>query len=114
METDKRVRRHNAGRWGHITIAVLTKSERCVKQDGSGFQPRQAQAVWCGLARIDREMPFGPTAHFRLLVRRGMLEFYLDDVLFHIRSLSKPATGKIGIVGTPGSITGLKAWQMSL
>ena len=29
-----------------------------------------------------------------------MLEFYLDDILFHIRSLSKPATGKIGIVGT--------------
>ena len=85
-----------------------------VKQDGSDFQPRQAQAVWCGLAQIDREMPFGPTAHFRLLVRRGMLEFYLDDVLFHIRSLSKPATGKIGIVGTPGSVTALKAWQMSL
>ena len=85
-----------------------------VRPDGSDFQPRPAQAVWSGTEQIDREMPFGPTARFRLLVRHGMLEFYLDDILFHIRSLSKPATGKIGIVGTPGSVTALKAWQMSL
>jgi len=85
-----------------------------VKQDGSDFQPRKAQAVWAGLSEVDREMDFGPTAHFRILIRHGMLEFYLDDILFHIRSLTKPATGKIGIVGAPGSVGKLKAWQMNL
>jgi len=85
-----------------------------VKPDGSDFQPRKAQAVWCGPAQIDREMKFGPTAHFRILVRHGMLEFYLDDTLFHIHSLTKPATGKIGIVGPAGSVSKLKAWQMNL
>jgi len=85
-----------------------------VKRDGSDFQPRKAQVVWAGSAEIDREMDFGPTARFRILVRHGMLEFYLDDILFHIRSLTKPATGKIGIVGAPGSVGKLKAWQMNL
>ena len=85
-----------------------------VKPDGSDFQPRAAEAVYGGLAEIDRQMSFGPTARFRILVRHGMLEFYLDDVLFHIRSLTQPATGKIGIVGAPGSISDLQAWQMDL
>ncbi|MCX6877093.1 MAG: hypothetical protein NTW21_25275 [Verrucomicrobia bacterium] len=85
-----------------------------VKPDGSDFQPRAAEAVWGGLAEIDRQISFGPTARFRILVRHGMLEFYLDDVLFHIRSLTQPATGKIGIVGAPGSISDLQAWQMDL
>jgi hypothetical protein len=73
-----------------------------------------SDVVYGGLAEIDRQMSFGPTARFRLLVRHGMLEFYLDDILFHIRTLGKPATGKIGIVGTPGSVTDMKVWQMSL
>ena len=43
-----------------------------------------------------------------------MLEFYLDDILFHIHSLSRPATGNVGIVGAPGTVSDLKAWQMNL
>jgi hypothetical protein len=106
-----------SGEESPTVVRVLPKAVSqigTVKRDGSDFQPRKAQAVWGGLARIDREMPFGPTAHFRILVRHGMLEFYLDDILFHIRSLTKRATGKVGIVGAPGSISDLEAWQMNL
>ena len=42
-----------------------------------------------------------------------MLEFYLDDILFHIRTLRQFADGKFGLVGAPGSVSEVKAWQMS-
>ena len=58
-------------------------------------------------------MKLGPAVKFRLLVRKSMLEFYLDDILFHLRALKYPPTGKVGIVGAPGSVFGLKAWEMS-
>jgi len=84
-----------------------------VKEDGSDFQLRKSKIVWCGPAEVDREMKFGPTVKFRLLVRKSMMEFYMDDILFHIRALKYAPTGKVGIVGTTGSISDLKAWDMS-
>lgn len=84
-----------------------------VRQDGTDFQLRKSKIVWCGPAEIDREMTFGPSVKFRLLVRKSMLEFYMDDILFHIRALKYPSTGKVGIVGATGSIYDLKAWDMS-
>ena len=84
-----------------------------VQADGSDFRLRESKVVWCGPAEVDREMKYGPTVKFRLLVRKSMIEFYMDDVLFHIRALKYPPTGKVGIVGQTGSIFGLKAWEMS-
>lgn len=84
-----------------------------VRKDGSDFQLRKSKIVWCGPAEVDREMTFGPAVRFRLLVRKSMLEFYMDDILFQIRALKHPPTGKVGIVGTTGSICDLKAWNMS-
>jgi hypothetical protein len=83
------------------------------KKDGSDFQLRKSKIVWCGPAEVDREMKFGPTVKFRLLVRKSMMEFYMDDILFHIRALKYAPTGKVGIVGTRGSLSDLKAWDMS-
>ena len=84
-----------------------------VSAAGTDFELRDPHAVWFGPAEIDREMTFGRTVAFRLLVRRGMLEFYLDDVLFHIRTLRQFADGKFGLVGASGSVREVKAWQMS-
>ena len=58
-----------------------------------------------GPAEVDRAMAIGKTATFRLLVRRGMLEFYLDDILFHIRTLRQFANGTFGLVGPPGAVS---------
>ena len=66
-----------------------------------------------GPSEVDREMKFGPTVKFRLLVRRLMMEFYIDGILFHIRALKHPPTGKVGIVGAMDSIFDLRAWNIS-
>ena len=72
--------------------------------DGSGFR---------GEKKIDREMTFGKPARFRLLVRRSLLEFYLDDVLIECFSLPAEATGRIGLLrgSNPNAIANLKAWR---
>jgi len=81
--------------------------------DTAGFPGRKSKIVWCGPAEVDREMKFGSAVKFRLLVRKSMMEFYMDDILFHIRALKYAPTGKVGIVGGRGSVSGLKAWDMS-
>ena len=68
--------------------------------------------------RIDREWPFGKTATFRLLARRGMLEFYLDDHLIECWRMGCPdaTSARLGLTGGPQSITvsDLRVWEMSL
>lgn len=75
-----------------------------IKADGSGFQSEK---------QVDREMPFGNPARFRLLLEHSLLEFYLDDILIECFSLPAKATGKIGIIrgDNMGSITELRAWK---
>lgn len=58
--------------------------------NGSDFQ---------GDLRADREMGFGSTARFRLALKGGLLEFYLDDILMECYSLPSRATGRVGLVG---------------
>jgi hypothetical protein len=70
--------------------------------DGSGFQ---------GDLRADREMPFGPTARFRLVLKGWLLEFYLDDVLMECYSLPSRATGRIGLIGGQNGPADLRAWR---
>ena len=75
-----------------------------VAADGSGFRPEKT---------VDREMSFGPTARFRLVVQGVLLEAYLDDVLIECYSLPADATGRIGLIpgGQRNAIASLKAWK---
>lgn len=83
-----------------------------VNADGSDFQLRDPHAVWFGPAEVDREVTFGDRVKFRLLARHGLIEFYLDDILFHIRSLVS-LDGAFGLVGPSGTVREVSAWQMS-
>jgi len=68
---------------------------------------------------IDRK-PAGLQAdqqtEFRLLLRGGMMELYLDGKLVQCYSLPKKPTGRIGFVVESGRVLyeGLRAWAMSL
>ena len=74
-----------------------------LNRDGSGFQLAH---------RIDREMYFGSTAAFRLLLKYRILEFYLDDIFIGCIRLEDDFTGRIGIINDSGNQTigNLKAW----
>ena len=63
-----------------------------MKADGSGFESEK---------RVDREMSFGESAAFRLLLENSLLEFYLDDILIECFSLPAKATGRIGLIHQP-------------
>lgn len=53
---------------------------------------------------------------FRLLLRRTMIEFYLDDLLIQCYSLPEKPTGRIGLILESGKaiFEDLKAWVMNL
>lgn len=75
-----------------------------MRADGSGFE---------GEKQVNREMSFGNSPAFRLLLRHSLLEFYLDDILIECFSLPASATGRIGFI--PGSarqpVKNLQAWR---
>jgi len=75
-----------------------------MKADGSGFRAEK---------KIDREMTFAKPGRFRLLVRRSLMEFYLDDILIECFSLPANSTGRIGLLtgSDAKAITRLKAWR---
>ncbi len=58
----------------------------------------------------------GKKYQFRLLLRRTMTEFYLDDLLVQCYSLPGEPTGKIGIALESGRAVfeNLRAWQMNI
>jgi len=58
----------------------------------------------------------GKTHSFRLLLRRTMLEFYLDDLLIQCHSLPEKPTGVIGLIFESGRaiFEDLNAWEMNL
>lgn len=68
-------------------------------EDGNTFQSE---------SRVDRQYPFGKTAHFRMIVFRDLLEFYLDDILIQCHSLPAAATGRFGLIG---GVTDVAAWK---
>jgi len=73
-----------------------------MQADGSGFNSEK---------QVDREMSFGKTADFRLLLKHSLLEFYLDDILMECFSLPAKATGRIGLIqGGQNAISDLQAW----
>jgi hypothetical protein len=73
--------------------------------DGSAFKPEK---------RVDREMDFGPTANWRLLVKHSLLEFYLNDILIECYSLPGWATGRLGLIpgGPEPCVRVLRGWQL--
>jgi hypothetical protein len=58
----------------------------------------------------------GQRSHFRLLVRRSLLEFYLRDRLVQCYSLPESCSGRVGLVFEAGraAFSNLRAWEMNL
>jgi hypothetical protein len=52
--------------------------------DGTDFQCKE---------RVDREITFGPTPRFRLLLNRNMLEFYLNDFFIQCYTMEQMPDG---------------------
>jgi hypothetical protein len=67
-------------------------------------------ADWKLENRVDRQVEYGPTARFRLLLKGAVFEFYLDDHLLQCWRLPRPATGRIGVIRPQAeAIKGLQA-----
>ncbi|NQT40854.1 MAG: hypothetical protein HQ581_25390, partial [Planctomycetes bacterium] len=59
---------------------------------------------------VDRGVTFGPEVRFRLLLKKGMMEFYADDYLLHVRRVA--TNGRIGLIGDKGKqFKNLQAWS---
>jgi hypothetical protein len=68
----------------------------------------QADGTWFHCEeRVDREIAFGASAHFRLLLHRTMLEFYLNDLFIQCYTMEKASNGSISCHNTGH----LKMWQ---
>jgi hypothetical protein len=73
-----------------------------IKADGSSLKIQQTST---------RDMEFGPTVSFRLLVRADMMEFYLNDYLMNLKRIK--CNGKIGLIDTEAesSFKNIRVWQ---
>ncbi len=72
---------------------------------------------WGPQQRVDREWSFPPNPRFRLLARRGMMEFYLDEQLIECQQLTGTGAverARIGVIGPRGAVQDVRAWEMSL
>jgi hypothetical protein len=74
-------------------------------QEGNGWEIQQS---------ANREWRFGERAHFRLLARRGMLEFYLDDQFIECYRMGCPDARTVCCASLGGNVSDICAWQMSL
>ena len=61
------------------------------------------------------DVEIGKEHRFRLLVRRGMFELYIDDMLMQTY-LYKPGSGKVGFLAHNANVVfrDVQAWNMSL
>jgi len=75
-----------------------------MQADGSGFSCEK---------QVNREVSFGNSPAFRLLLKHSLLEFYLDDILIECFSLPGNATGRIGFIqgSASESVKNLRAWR---
>ncbi|MEI6218486.1 MAG: hypothetical protein WCP86_06275 [bacterium] len=60
--------------------------------------------------KASREVAFGRSVLFRLLLEHSLLQFYLADILMEGYSLPACATGRIGLIG---EATVERAWHCS-
>ncbi|OGV37195.1 MAG: hypothetical protein A2020_08415 [Lentisphaerae bacterium GWF2_45_14] len=90
--------------------------------DENGCMTIEQFAPFGGFAKeiqsVNREYSFPPSVNFRLLLRRGMLEFYLDDEFMECCTLQCPDCKniRIGIMGDESKkgLSNIKAWAMFL
>ena len=62
--------------------------------------------------KIDRQMKFSSTPHFKLFLKQSLLELYIDNILIQCYTLPDKATGEIGIVSEFAYIKNLAAWEV--
>jgi len=72
-----------------------------MSSDGSAFEK---------IGHADRGLQFEEKAHFRLILKGSLTEFYLNDYLMQCYSTSEPGTGRIGFIGSESDFDELKAW----
>ena len=74
------------------------------------------KGAFAPIYRAETGIEHGKKHSFRLLIRRTMLEFYLDDMLIQCHSLPEKPTGKIGLIFESGKaiFEDLRAWEMNL
>lgn len=76
-------------------VAIVLSSDGTVQvgpigPDATGFMPDK---------KANRDVAFGRSVAFRLLLEHSLLQFYLHDVLMESYSLPASATGRIGLLG---------------
>jgi hypothetical protein len=73
---------------------------------------------WKQQQLANREWDFGMTAALRLLIRRGMLEAYLDDHFMECHRMDCPEAKQVRLGmpegGDAGRVQGLQVWKMTL
>ena len=75
------------------------------------FGPVQADGTLAKAeVSIDRGLPGAREVRFRLVLKRWLLELYVDDILLECFSLPARATGRIGFLGRTAP-TELSAWR---
>ena len=75
-----------------------------INRDGSRFEKK---------GDVDRELTFRNEAHFRLIRKGQLTEFYLNDYLMQCYSLPARGTGRIYVIGPADNLRQLKAWYCS-
>jgi len=86
---------------GAMAVRVLSGGAAeigTIRPDGSAFIRKDG---------VDRQLGLTGTVRFRLLLKRCLLEFYLDDHLINCWSLPQRSSGHVGLLGS-ASVTG--AW----
>ena len=75
-----------------------------IQADGSDFKAEKT---------VNREMPVGSPATFRLLLKGSLMELYLNDILIECYSLPSKASGRIGQItgGEATALSDLAAWR---
>jgi hypothetical protein len=73
-----------------------------IKADGSNLKIQQTTS---------RDMEFGPTVTFRLVIKLDMMELYINDYLMNLKRVK--CNGQVGFMGADdeGAFKNIKAWQ---
>ena len=110
-------------RWSGIGVYVEHNAEQ---QSGTGImlETRDCTEIatmnnngaFTQVYTAETGIEHGKKHSFRLLLRKTMLEFYLDDMLIQCHSLPENPTGKIGLIFESGRAVfeNLRAWEMNL
>jgi hypothetical protein len=72
------------------------------QHDGSNLKIQQTSS---------RDMQFGPTVTFRLVIKLDMMELYINDYLMNLKRVK--CNGQVGFMGADdeGVFKNIKVWQ---